>query len=133
VQYLEANKDKKGLPKSKEPVRPKTHWDFVIEEMTWLAKVGERVSGFACSVSACLFAVAGVSSIVGISALLCFSNSALVGRLCGSLACLRLSKMLLLRLLWSPRRCASVGVKYADALMWLLSHGRISRGSGNGS
>jgi hypothetical protein len=39
MQYLEANKDKKGLPKSKEAGRPKTHWDFVLEEMAWLAKV----------------------------------------------------------------------------------------------
>lgn len=43
VQYVEANKDKKGLPKSKEPGRPKTHWDFVIEEMSWLAKVSKAV------------------------------------------------------------------------------------------
>lgn len=41
MQYLEANKDRKGLPKSKEAARPKTHWDFVIEEMAWLAKVRE--------------------------------------------------------------------------------------------
>ncbi|XP_024385974.1 protein PHOTOPERIOD-INDEPENDENT EARLY FLOWERING 1 isoform X2 [Physcomitrium patens] len=41
-EFLESNKDKKGQPKSKEPARPKTHWDFVIEEMTWLAKDFER-------------------------------------------------------------------------------------------
>ena len=44
VQYLEANKDKKGLAKSREAGRAKTHWDFVIEEMTWLAKVSKGAS-----------------------------------------------------------------------------------------
>ncbi|KAG0580120.1 hypothetical protein KC19_4G148100 [Ceratodon purpureus] len=41
-EYLEANRDKRGLPKSKEPARHKTHWDFVLEEMAWLAKDFER-------------------------------------------------------------------------------------------
>jgi hypothetical protein len=39
LQFIEANKDKKPQPKSKEPSRSKPHWDFVLEEMTWLAKV----------------------------------------------------------------------------------------------
>jgi hypothetical protein len=38
-QFIEANKDKKVQPKSREPVRSKSHWDFVLEEMAWLAKV----------------------------------------------------------------------------------------------
>lgn len=46
LQFVEANKDKKGQPKSKEPARLKTHWDFVIEEMTWLAKVNIIVVRF---------------------------------------------------------------------------------------
>lgn len=60
VQYLEANKDKKGLPKSKEPGRPKTHWDFVIEEMTWLAKVSKALLVFPWNVGEGLFVVEGV-------------------------------------------------------------------------
>lgn len=44
MQYLEANRDKRGLPKSKEPARHKTHWDFVLEEMAWLAKVGKSLA-----------------------------------------------------------------------------------------
>jgi hypothetical protein len=42
LQFIEANKDKKPQPKSKEPSRSKPHWDFVLEEMTWLAKDFER-------------------------------------------------------------------------------------------
>ncbi|CAK9228992.1 unnamed protein product [Sphagnum troendelagicum] len=41
-EFIEANKDKKPQPKSKEPSRSKPHWDFVLEEMTWLAKDFER-------------------------------------------------------------------------------------------
>lgn len=69
VQYLEANKDKKGLAKSKEAARAKTHWDFVIEEMTWLAKVskGARWVGWWMFARVC-FGVGGVWGMGGILA-----------------------------------------------------------------
>jgi len=30
------------LPKAPEPARPKTHWDYLLEEMAWLAKDMEK-------------------------------------------------------------------------------------------
>jgi hypothetical protein len=43
--------DKRIASRGKEPSRLKTHWDYVLEEMAWLAKVNQNNSPLSLSPS----------------------------------------------------------------------------------